>query len=91
MQFEFDPEKSAANLAKHGIDFEAAQALWDDQDLIIMTAESGTEPRFAVVGLLDDRHWTAFATMRGNRIRIISVRRARDKEARAYDEKGNQR
>jgi len=30
--FEFDPEKSAANLAKHGIDFEAAQALWLDDD-----------------------------------------------------------
>jgi len=29
--FEFDPEKSAANLAKHGIDFEAAQALWLDE------------------------------------------------------------
>ena len=31
MAFEFDPDKSAANLAKHGIDFEAAQALWLDE------------------------------------------------------------
>ena len=30
MAFEFDPVKSAANAAEHGIDFEAAQALWDD-------------------------------------------------------------
>jgi uncharacterized DUF497 family protein len=28
--FEFDPAKSAANLEKHGIDFEAVQALWAD-------------------------------------------------------------
>lgn len=29
MQYEYGPEKSAANKAKHGIDFEEAQALWD--------------------------------------------------------------
>lgn len=29
MDFEFDPAKSAANLAKHGIGFVAAQAIWD--------------------------------------------------------------
>jgi len=32
--FEFDPDKSAANRAKHGIDFEAAQMLWIDDDRI---------------------------------------------------------
>lgn len=32
--FEFDPDKSAANKAKHGIDFVEAQALWDDPDLL---------------------------------------------------------
>ena len=34
MQFEFDPEKSRANQAKHGIDFVEAQRLWDDSDLV---------------------------------------------------------
>ena len=29
MEFEYDPAKSAKNLAKHGIDFEAAQRMWD--------------------------------------------------------------
>lgn len=30
MQFEFDPAKSEANKAKHGIDFVATQELWYD-------------------------------------------------------------
>ena len=89
MAFEFDPEKSAANLAKHGIDFEAAQALWLDDDGIEVDARSETEPRSAVIGMIDGRHWTAFFTLRGDAIRIISVRRARDDEVEAYDREKN--
>jgi len=32
MSFEYDQDKSAANKAKHGIDFDEAQALWDDPE-----------------------------------------------------------
>jgi uncharacterized DUF497 family protein len=70
--FEFDPAKSAANLAKHGIDFEAAQALWTD-DLRL------------VVGWIDGNVWTAVVTMRGEATRIISVRRSREEEVRRYE------
>lgn len=31
MEFEYDPAKSTTNLLKHGIDFEEAQSLWEDQ------------------------------------------------------------
>jgi len=34
MEFEYDPAKSAANQLKHGIDFEAAEALWLDVDRV---------------------------------------------------------
>jgi len=34
MSFEFDPRKSAANLAKHGIDVAEARRLWEDPDLL---------------------------------------------------------
>lgn len=83
--FEFDPEKSAANLAKHGIDFEAAQALWLDENAIDIEARSDTELRAGVTGMIEDRCWTAFFTVRGEAIRIISVRRARDYEVEAYE------
>jgi uncharacterized DUF497 family protein len=46
MDFEFDTNKSQSNKAKHGIDFEAAQALWDDPDLIEIPARTADEPRF---------------------------------------------
>ena len=34
MKFEYDPAKSAANKAKHGLDFEEAKALWKDENLL---------------------------------------------------------
>jgi uncharacterized protein len=43
--FEFDKAKSAANLAKHGIDFDRAQLIWDDPSLIEIEAKSEDEPR----------------------------------------------
>jgi uncharacterized DUF497 family protein len=84
MGFEFDAAKSAANLQKHGIDFVAAQALWSDPDRLEVPARSLDEPRTQVIGQIGDVVWSAFTTMRADRIRIISVRRARDEEKAAY-------
>lgn len=84
MDFEFDPAKSAANLEKHGIDFISAQALWSDPDRLEVPARSLDEPRTQVIGRIDDVVWSAFVTVRDDRIRIISVRRARDEEKTAY-------
>ncbi|MGQ0734497.1 MAG: BrnT family toxin [Acidobacteriota bacterium] len=84
MDFEFDSAKSAANLAKHGIDFIGAQALWSDPDRLEIPARSRDEPRTQVIGRIGDLVWSAFITLRGDRIRIISVRRARDEEEAAY-------
>lgn len=85
MTFEFDPVKSAANRAKHGIDFVEAQALWDDDGLVDAPVPSDGEPRFLVIGRLRGRHWTAVCTLRGETIRIISVRRARKEEVGHYE------
>jgi hypothetical protein len=49
--FEYDPEKSAANAAKHGVDFEAAQALWLDPNRIEIPARTTPEPRTLVIAL----------------------------------------
>jgi uncharacterized protein len=84
MDFDFDPAKSAANLKKHGIDFFAAQALWSDADRLEIPARSIDEPRTQVIGRIGELVWSAFITHRGDRIRIISVRRARDEEKAAY-------
>ena len=84
MDFEFDPAKSAANLQNHGIDFIGGQALWSDPDRLEIPARSLDEPRTQVIGRIGDVVWSAFIAMRGDRIRIISVRRARDEEEAAY-------
>jgi uncharacterized protein len=86
MDFEFDPAKSVANLKKHGIDFVGAQALWRDPDRIEIPARSLDEPRTQVIGQIGDVVWSAFITARGGRIRIISIRRARNEETAAYDQ-----
>ncbi|MGE3490910.1 MAG: BrnT family toxin [Vicinamibacterales bacterium] len=84
MDFEFDPAKSAANLAKHGIDFVAAQALWQDPDRLEVPARCLGESRAQVIGRIGEAIWSAFTTNRDGRVRIISVRRARDEEEDAY-------
>ncbi|MEO8521037.1 MAG: BrnT family toxin [Acidobacteriota bacterium] len=84
MDFEFDPTKSTANLKKHGLDFVAAQALWTDPDRLEIPARSIDEPRTQVIGRIGDLVRSALSTHRGGRIRIVSVRRARDEEKAAY-------
>ena len=85
MDFEFDSNKSKSNKAKHGLDFEAAQALWDDPDLIEVPARTTDELRFLVVGRVAGKHWSGVIAYRAERIRIISVRRSRDEEIRLYE------
>ena len=88
MDFEFDPAKSAANKAKHGIDFAEAQALWADDGLVDTksTANVATELRFLAIGRIEGKHWTAICTIRGEAVRIILVRRARKEEVGYYED-----
>jgi hypothetical protein len=88
MRFEYDPAKSAANKAKHGIDFEEAQALWRDGRAISEPAAALLEPRFLITGRIGGKLWTAVVTYRQQSVRIISVRRARAHEAEAYQRGG---
>ncbi len=85
MEFEFDPAKSEANRLKHGIDFEAAQALWQDDNRLETSGVFEKEARSLVVGVIDGKHWTAIVTYRADRARLISVRRARDLEKACYE------
>lgn len=85
MQFEYDPGKSRINAEKHGIAFEAAQRLWDDPRLLVVPATSTDEPRFLAIDVIGDRHWAAIWTYRGDKIRLISVRRARTREIDFYE------
>lgn len=85
MGFEYDPKKSAENKRKHGIDFEEAQALWNDSAVIEIPARVTDEPRWVVIGKVDDKHWSAVITHRDENIRLISVRRSRADEVAIYE------
>ena len=86
MEFEWDPVKSAANYKKHGVSFTEALELFVDPERIEVALSYQEERRFAVVGMMRGKHWTAIITYREGRTRIISVRRSHPKEERAYDE-----
>lgn len=85
MEFEFDPQKSKRNKEKHGIDFYEAQALWDDPDFIEIPVKTNDELRFLVIGKISGKHWSGVITYRGDKIRIISVRRSRKEEVDIYE------
>ena len=83
--FEFDESKSELNLDKHGIDFNAAKALWNDPYLIEIPANTQDEAHYLVIAKLNGKHWSGVITYRGDNIRIISVRRARKAEVNLYE------
>jgi uncharacterized protein len=85
MGFEYDPNKSAENKRKHGIDFEEAQELWADSGLVEIPARTTDEPRSLLVGKIDQKYWSAVVTRRGANTRLISVRRSRDEEVAIYE------
>ncbi len=87
MEFEWDEKKSRANKSKHGIDFNTATELWNDQDRIEIQTHFPVENRNALIGKIGDKLWTVIFTRRVDTIRIISVRRTRKKEAKLYEHK----
>ena len=86
MEFEFDPRKSQSNREKHGIDFAAAQAIWEDPALLEIPARTLDEPPWLVIGRIGRKHWSAVITLRGQAIRLISVRRSRPEEIQLYEQ-----
>ncbi len=89
MKFEWDPAKEAENRKKHGVSFDEAIALWGNTHLEIEEiahSEDG-ERRNATIGWVGDRIYVAIWTKRGEKIRLISVRRARKNEEKIFIEK----
>lgn len=89
MAFEWDPDKAAANLAKHGVSFSDAATAF--RDPLSLTApdphHSDDESRFIIVGTSERGTLMMVApTDRGERIRIISARRLTRAEREQYAE-----
>ncbi len=88
LQFEWDEAKAITNLRKHDVSFEEAiTVLSDSNTLTIFDVEhSDEEERFIDVGLsTSGRVLVVVYTERGERIRIISCRKATPTERRQYE------
>jgi uncharacterized DUF497 family protein len=85
MKFEFNEAKSNANKLKHGIDFVEAQSLWTDDHRLEVPARVTDEARCVVLAKVRNKIWAAVITYRSDKIRIISVRRARKREISLYE------
>jgi uncharacterized protein len=88
VEFEFDPQKSEINKAKHGIDFVEARALWKSK-VVRLGAKDALEKRYMAIGTIGREHWSAIITYRGATIRIISVRKSTPSEIEMYEKIAN--
>ena len=83
--FEWDEAKRQSNVEKHGLDFWDAVPVFDGRLVVSFPAKAETEARVLTVGKLDDgKFYTVIWTQRAEARRIISFRRARYGEERAY-------
>lgn len=87
--FEWDPSKAAANERKHGVSFdEAARAFADPYGLVVDDPRHSVgEVRVALLGHSEPgRLLAVMFTERGDRMRLISARKATRREHRQYEE-----
>ena len=83
--YEWDSEKEAANIKKHGIDFDTAILVFEDDSRIEWydEAHSDGEDRYNTIGMVHDVLFVVY-TERGERTRIISARLATKTERKRY-------
>jgi uncharacterized protein len=88
MRFEWDENKAESNFWKHGIQFEEAVTVFADPYLIFTEDSShsqGEEREWAIGEMEDGSIVVVVFTMRGERIRIISARKATNRECQQYE------
>jgi uncharacterized DUF497 family protein len=82
---EFDAAKSAKNLKERGIGFERFADMDLETSVIVEDARADYgEHRVRLFGAIDGRLHVAVITYRGDRVRVISLRRANRREERTY-------
>jgi uncharacterized DUF497 family protein len=87
--FEWDEQKNAANIAKHGVDFEDVIPAFFDKNALIAqdNRKDYGEDRFVILCPVDRRILHVTYTLRGTAVRIISARSANSRERRYYEQR----
>jgi uncharacterized DUF497 family protein len=87
MLFEWDDRKAAQNVAKHGVPFEyAARVFLDPHRLDSQDNRHHSEERWLTLGKIEGRLFAVAYTPRGTVLRLISARKANERELRKYNE-----
>lgn len=85
MEFEWDEEKNNKNIIKHGIDFVDVTLAFDHPIIECEdTRKNYKEKRFIGIGVIRDIEIVIAYTLRNERVRIISARRAGKDERKNY-------
>lgn len=85
MNYEFDPIKDESNLDKHGLSLADAEGFeWESAVVREDTREQYAEPRFEATGYIGDRLHMMVYCLRGDVVRIISLRKANKREEKRY-------
>jgi hypothetical protein len=86
-EFEWDPSKAAANLAKHKVSFEVAREAFNDPFSVAwLESDEHGEERYNLLGFVANRLLCIVYTSRNATTRIISARHATPYEKRIYHE-----
>ena len=85
MEIEFDPAKDEANIRKHGMSLALAKDLEIDTSQVLRdTRKDYGEDRRIAVGPVDGRLCVLAFTLRGGKVRAISLRRANPRERKRF-------
>jgi hypothetical protein len=85
--FEWDEDKRLSNLRKHGIDFRDVYKIFEGRHYSGKSKNRGSdEERFIAIGELNGSITSVIYTVRGEAIRVISIRKARHAEKKTYDQ-----
>jgi len=89
--FEWEDEKAARKLARHGVSFEAARLAFDDPFALVREDRRRDygEDRYILLGMVENHLLAVVHTQRDARIRIISARLAEPRERRRYHEENS--
>ncbi len=83
MRIEFDPDKDALNVVKHGVSLARAS----DLEILVFIEDERSEygeTRYRAWGRIEGRFYCLAFTHRGDKLRAISLRRAHKKEMDRY-------
>ena len=88
MNYEWDDKKCNSNLKKHKVDFSAVGGFdWQCALIIEDNRRDYGETRYRAMGLIGSRLHALVFTTRGEKVRVISLRKANRREVKSYEEK----